>query len=597
MKTEVEDRVQRSKQKPHKYSKSAATSVPKSSQANADRKPSDFQNGPKKLYATNIPGSVKVDTAAVSGGIRKKQSSSVQKAVCAAKKAGSTGEKSESFAQHRLPDSVAVPDSNLLRPNPANRAGAAASLGKSVIGSNMKKAGGNESSHKRIKSEMHVAQLTSESSQVRDNPYKRAIKVIYNKRKEAASSKKASELYQSLQNPTTVPLVQAAVGEAKASTSISSPLEVPQSSVKPAKAQPRGESGRERKLKATSQTKYERPRTGDAATSAHLPIKKPMTVIQTREHSKEKRQGSTKIRKTMTEDLHKRKESGMSVKEHENKKAGKKGNFNKSVDTKHKDSAARKSHDTRVIKMVINKSVKSNNISSESIRSNSLDKQKRSLILTEKQQDIIRADLPVKVDINSDIIVKPYSLADLIKEFKLDSKRERDLKETLSLIKESWQRQKEAPKTVAKFYKVGKVLGKGAFGKVNLGIHKLTGKFVAIKSISKEVMTDERSKNKVMREVSIWQELQHPSVIRLYESFESEKHLLYVEELCAGGDLLTYVRKRRKLKEPAAKFVLKQILDGLHYCHSKSILHRDIKLDNILLNSEGRIKASFIQHA
>jgi len=76
----------------------------------------------------------------------------------------------------------------------------------------------------------------------------------------------------------------------------------------------------------------------------------------------------------------------------------------------------------------------------------------------------------------------------------------------------------------------------------------------------------------------------------LYEIFESKKCLLYVEELCAGGDLLTYVRKRRRLKESAAKFILKQILDGLYYCHSKGILHRDIKLDNILLNGQGDIK-------
>ncbi len=72
-----------------------------------------------------------------------------------------------------------------------------------------------------------------------------------------------------------------------------------------------------------------------------------------------------------------------------------------------------------------------------------------------------------------------------------------------------------APSTQLKFYKIGKLLGKGAFGKVNLGIHKLTGKFVAVKSISKQVMTNEASKTKVLREVSIWQELRHPSVIQL----------------------------------------------------------------------------------
>lgn len=66
-----------------------------------------------------------------------------------------------------------------------------------------------------------------------------------------------------------------------------------------------------------------------------------------------------------------------------------------------------------------------------------------------------------------------------------------------------------------------------------------------------------------------------------------------MEELCAGGDLLTYVRKRRRLKENVAKFILKQILDGLYYCQNKNILHRDIKLDNILLNNEGDIKVNF----
>jgi NUAK family SNF1-like kinase len=146
------------------------------------------------------------------------------------------------------------------------------------------------------------------------------------------------------------------------------------------------------------------------------------------------------------------------------------------------------------------------------------------------------------------------------------------------------------PATKPWFYKIGRTLGKGAFGRVNLGIHKLSGKFVAVKTIKKEVMTNEDSRKKVLREVSIWEQLTHPSVIRLYETFESEKYFLCIEELCSGGDLLTYVRKRRRLNESVAKYILKQLLEGLYYCYSKNILHRDVKLDNILLNTEGKIK-------
>jgi serine/threonine protein kinase len=61
-------------------------------------------------------------------------------------------------------------------------------------------------------------------------------------------------------------------------------------------------------------------------------------------------------------------------------------------------------------------------------------------------------------------------------------------------------------------------------------------------------------------------------------------------EVCGGGDLLTYVRRRRKLKEDVARHLFKQIITGLRYCHSKNVLHRDIKLDNILLTSQGHVK-------
>lgn len=140
------------------------------------------------------------------------------------------------------------------------------------------------------------------------------------------------------------------------------------------------------------------------------------------------------------------------------------------------------------------------------------------------------------------------------------------------------------------YYKIGKVIGKGAFGKVNLAIHRLTGKFVALKSINKTFMSDESSLKKVMQEYNILKRARHKNIVRLYESFETEQHIVYVMEVCGGGDLLTYVRRRRKLKEDLAKFVFRQLIQGISYVNSKRVLHRDIKLDNILLTSEGDVK-------
>jgi serine/threonine protein kinase len=65
---------------------------------------------------------------------------------------------------------------------------------------------------------------------------------------------------------------------------------------------------------------------------------------------------------------------------------------------------------------------------------------------------------------------------------------------------------------------------------------------------------------------------------------------MLVMELCAGGDLLNFVRKRKRLDEETAKVLFKQIIEGIGYIHSKKILHRDIKLDNILLDGKGNVK-------
>lgn len=148
----------------------------------------------------------------------------------------------------------------------------------------------------------------------------------------------------------------------------------------------------------------------------------------------------------------------------------------------------------------------------------------------------------------------------------------------------------EVPITTLDYYKFMKLIGKGAFGKVTLGIHKLTGKQVAIKTVDKSLMKDEYQKKKVLQEVHLLKKVRHQNVIRLLEVFESPKHLLMVMEYAGGGDLLQYVKKRRRLEEEEARRIFRQVVYGLAHCHCRSVLHRDIKLDNILLDNDGEIK-------
>ena len=88
----------------------------------------------------------------------------------------------------------------------------------------------------------------------------------------------------------------------------------------------------------------------------------------------------------------------------------------------------------------------------------------------------------------------------------------------------------------------------------------------------------------------ILKKIHHSNIIRLLEVFESTKHFFIVMEYAGQGDLLHYVKSKRRLKEPEAKFIFKQIVYGLGHCNCRSVLHRDIKLDNVLLDNEKGVK-------
>lgn len=66
--------------------------------------------------------------------------------------------------------------------------------------------------------------------------------------------------------------------------------------------------------------------------------------------------------------------------------------------------------------------------------------------------------------------------------------------------------------------------------------------------------------------------------------------MCFVFDLCGGGDLLSYIRRRKRLSEPLAAYFFKQVCLGVQFCHSKAIVHRDVKAENLLLDEDGLVK-------
>ena len=160
----------------------------------------------------------------------------------------------------------------------------------------------------------------------------------------------------------------------------------------------------------------------------------------------------------------------------------------------------------------------------------------------------------------------------------------------IEYIKNYYKIYGEYPESQLSFYKFGRIIGKGAFGKVNLGLHILTGRIVAIKSFNKKNFKEKNSKDKIIQEINLMKNLNNPSIVKILDQFETQDYYLIIMENISGGDLLTFVKKRTKLSESMSKFIFKQLLQILKYIHNKGIAHRDIKLDNILIDLNNNIK-------
>ncbi|XP_055896064.1 serine/threonine-protein kinase N2-like isoform X5 [Biomphalaria glabrata] len=136
------------------------------------------------------------------------------------------------------------------------------------------------------------------------------------------------------------------------------------------------------------------------------------------------------------------------------------------------------------------------------------------------------------------------------------------------------------------------VLGRGHFGKVLLSQYKKTGEYFAIKALKKGDIIARDEVESLMSEKRIFEvinTMRHPFLVNLFACFQTAEHVCFVMEYACGGDLMMHIHND-VFSEPRTVFYAGCVVLGLQYLHENKIVYRDLKLDNLLLDSEGYLK-------
>ena len=134
-------------------------------------------------------------------------------------------------------------------------------------------------------------------------------------------------------------------------------------------------------------------------------------------------------------------------------------------------------------------------------------------------------------------------------------------------------------------YLISEKIGMGTFSRVCQGIHIITKQKVAIKILDKTKIEDEIDLERILREIEILKSLYHPNISQLFESISTSKNFYLFMEYIEGGDLNDYILSKKFLSEKIACDLFRQLISVVEYLSEMKVTHRDIKTENILLDS------------
>jgi len=136
------------------------------------------------------------------------------------------------------------------------------------------------------------------------------------------------------------------------------------------------------------------------------------------------------------------------------------------------------------------------------------------------------------------------------------------------------------PGKIQEFYNIDKKkLGEGSYGSVSKCTHKTTKAVRAVKLISK---TQRKDLQRFKKEIAIMKVMDHPNILKLHETFEDQRFIYLVLELCTGGELFEHIINSGHFTEKQAAIVMKDLFRAIYYMHSSHFAHRDLKPENFL---------------